>query len=422
MKGKSQNMIKYIIKRVLIMVPMLIAVLIFTWLLSHMMSVNPVANRIGTNLDPHVYERELRRIGFYDPWYVQLGIYLVHFFTGDWGTSYLVLPNIPVIDIIGTIFPKTIELMIFPTVVVPIIAVKLGVLSAKNKNTSKDVIIRLAAILGAGFPVFWIATLLQRFVGINLSRFTYGAISIEVVYSNTPGLDGPPSDNLPPSIYSVVFLIFFVRLIIGILLFSKNFNKYRASKQRKNKNYAILGSSMIILSVIFLIFLVINFYGFSYGTGFRIIDSFLYNEQVYLWDTLIHLLLPMISMTLVSLAGITRLTRSSMLEVMDQDYIRTARAKGVLEKDVVNKHALRNALIPTSNLIIGGVASGLLGSLYIEVTFNYPGFGYYMVQSIFAGDFLVINGLLVFAIIIILTGTLVADVMYTIIDPRIVYR
>jgi len=333
-----------------------------------------------------------------------------------------VLPNIPVIDIIGTIFPKTIELMIFPTVVVPIIAVKLGVLSAKNKNTSKDVIIRLAAILGAGFPVFWIATLLQRFVGINLSRFTYGAISIEVVYSNTPGLDGPPSDNLPPSIYSVVFLIFFVRLIIGILLFSKNFNKYRASKQRKNKNYAILGSSMIILSVIFLIFLVINFYGFSYGTGFRIIDSFLYNEQVYLWDTLIHLLLPMISMTLVSLAGITRLTRSSMLEVMDQDYIRTARAKGVLEKDVVNKHALRNALIPTSNLIIGGVASGLLGSLYIEVTFNYPGFGYYMVQSIFAGDFLVINGLLVFAIIIILTGTLVADVMYTIIDPRIVYR
>ena len=111
-----------------------------------------------------------------------------------------------------------------------------------------------------------------------------------------------------------------------------------------------------------------------------------------------------------------------MLEVMDQDYIRTARAKGVLEKDVINKHALRNALLPTSNLIIGGTASALLGSLFIEISFNYRGVGYYMVQAIFAGDYLVINGLLVFSIIIILTGTLVTDVMYTIIDPRIVYR
>ena len=351
MKRKSQNMIKYIIKRILIMFPMLIAVLIFTWILSHMMSVNPVANKIGFSLDPDVYEAELRRIGYFDPWYIQLGIYLRNFFTGDWGASYIVLPDMPVLEIIAAIFPQTIELMIFPIVIIPIVAVKLGVLSAKNKNTTKDVIIRFIAILGAGFPVFWIATLLQRFVGIGLRNFTYGAIDLEVVYSNSPGLTAPPTI-----------------------------------------------------------------------TGFRIIDSFLANDQLFLWDTLIHLLLPMISMTFVSLAGITRLTRSSMLEVMDQDYIRTARAKGVFEKDVINKHALRNALLPTSNLIIGGTASALLGSLFIEVTFNYRGFGYYMVQAIFAGDFLVINGLLVFATIIILTGTLVADVMYTIIDPRIVYR
>ena len=422
MTRKSQNMIKYVIKRVLVMFPMLIAVLIFTWLLSHMMSVNPVANRIGFTLDPDVYERELRRIGYYDPWFVQLGIYLRQFFTGDWGTSYIVLPNKPVTEIIGTIFPRTIELMIFPTVIVPIIAVKLGVLSAKNKNTSKDVIIRLAAILGAGFPVFWIATLLQRFVGISLNRITYGAIAIEVVYSNSPELDGPPTDNFAPPLYDLFSISFFILLLLGIILLYKNFNKFRASKQNKNLIYTILGSLMIIISVIPIIFLINAYYTNSYGCGFRIIDSFLYNDQIYLWDTLIHLLLPMISMTLVSLAGITRMTRSSMLEVLDQDYIRTARAKGVLEKDVINKHALRNALIPTSNLIIGGIASGLLGSLYIEVTFNYKGFGYYMVQSIFSGDFLVINGLLVFSVIIILTGTLVADVMYTIIDPRIVYR
>ena len=422
MKRKSQNMIKYLIKRILFMVPMLIAVLIFTWLLSHMMSVNPVANKIGFSLDPDVYEAELRRIGYYDPWYVQLGIYLQNFFTGDWGTSYIVLPDKPVLEIIATIFPKTIELMIFPIVIVPIIAVKLGVLSAKNKNKSKDIFIRLIAILGAGFPVFWIATLLQRFVGISLSRFTYGGIAIEVVYSNSPDLVGPPTDNFPPVMNNLFSFLFFLLFILGIILLYKNFNKFRDSKRNKNLIYTILGSLMVIISLVPIILLVIAFFENSYGTGFRIIDSFLYNNQIYLWDTLIHLLLPVISITFVSLAGITRLTRSSMLEVMDQDYIRTARAKGVLEKDVINKHALRNALLPTSNLIIGGTASALLGSLFIEVTFNYRGFGYYMVDAIFKGDFLVINGLLVFATIIILTGTLVADVMYTIIDPRIIYR
>ena len=177
MKRKSQNMIKYVIKRILFMIPMLIAVLIFTWLLSHMMSVNPVANKIGFSLDPDDYRRELERIGYYDPWYVQLGIYLLNFFLGDWGESYIVLPEMPVIEIIAKIFPRTIELMIFPIIIVPIIAVKLGVLSAKNKNKPKDVIIRLVAILGAGFPVFWIATLLQRFVGISLRNFTSKSVS-----------------------------------------------------------------------------------------------------------------------------------------------------------------------------------------------------------------------------------------------------
>jgi len=135
-----------------------------------------------------------------------------------------------------------------------------------------------------------------------------------------------------------------------------------------------------------------------------------------------HIILPVGCMCLVSLAGVTRQTRSSMLDVLDQDYIRTARAKGVQEKVVVHKHALRNALIPTSNLIIGGFSSIFLGSLFIEITFNYTGYGFWMVNSIFQGDYLVINGLLVFSTLIIMGGTLLADIMYTVIDPRITYR
>jgi len=156
-------------------------------------------------------------------------------------------------------------------------------------------------------------------------------------------------------------------------------------------------------------------------TGFRLIDAFLFNDQVLLQDTLVHLILPSISLIIVSLAGITRQTRASMLDVMRKDYIRTARAKGVEEKEVINKHALRNALIPTSNEIVGLVASLLVGSLFIEIIFNYKGIGWYLFYAIQSGDYVVIVGIVIVDSIIILSGTLTADVLYTIIDPRIVY-
>jgi len=335
-------------------IPMLILVLTFAWVLSHMMTVSPITNKLAGLVDAEVIQAELERVGYYDPWYVQLGLYYKNFFTGDWGKSYVIRDQVPVIDVILEIYPRTIELMIIPIVLSPFLAVKLGLSSAKHKDKSKDIFIRALAIFGAGFPVFWIATLLQLTFGYYLEIFTYGALDFPVVFANTPGM------------------------------------KYPAPAGR-------------------------------FKTGFRIIDSFLYNDQLYLWDTLIRLILPALCVTFVSLAAITRQTRSSMLDVLDQDYIRTARAKGVIEKDVINKHALRNALLPTSNLIIGGTATALLGSFFIEVTFDYKGFGYYMVRSIFLGDYLVINGLLVFSTVILLTGTLVADVMYTIIDPRITY-
>ena len=111
-----------------------------------------------------------------------------------------------------------------------------------------------------------------------------------------------------------------------------------------------------------------------------------------------------------------------MLDVLNQDYIRTARSKGVPDNQVINKHALRNALIPTSNLIVMGTAYSLLGTLFIEQIYNYKGFGLTLVRAISAGDFVLINGCVIFASVIILIGTLTADVMYTIIDPLIIYR
>ncbi len=355
MARQTQNMIKYIFKRVLLMFPILLIVLIVTFVLSRFMDVVPVIQRVGFNLDfnelQRLIELEKIRMGYDKPIIIQLLIYLQNFFTGNWGDSYLVEPNTPVIDVVATIFPKTIELMMIPMVIVPIIAIKLGITSSTNKDKSKDTFIRFFAILGAGFPIFFIGNILQLFFGNVLKDFTYGEFDLEIMFSNTPGfqLDG------------------------------------------------------------------------DYYTGFRIIDSFLNNDPVFFFDTLIHLFIPILCMSFASLAGITRQSRSSMLDILDQDYIRTARAKGVPENSVINKHALRNALLPTSNLIIAGVTGSLLGSLFIEATFTYYGFGYYFVRAVFQGDYLLINGFLVFSSLIIISGTLIADVMYTVIDPRITY-
>lgn len=354
MARKAQNMLKYIIKRILFFFPTLILVLTFTWFIARFLLVDPVLVKMGGLFDPEIIEAEKQRLGYDDPLYLQYGKYLLNFFTGNWGKSYILLNGRPIIDIIAEIFPKTIELVIFPIVIVPIIAVKLGIVSTRHKDKPKDTFVRGFAILGTAFPVFWIAILLQIFVGMILEFFTYGMFDLAIMDPNSSGLDYPAPSG-------------------------------------------------------------------SFRTGFRIIDSILYNNQKYLQDTLLHLILPTICITIVSLASITRQTRASMLEVMEQDYIRTARAKGVEEHDILNKHALRNAMIPTSNLIIGGIATSLTGSLLIEMAFNYTGMGYWMIQAIYVNDYLLINGLLVFSSIIILSGILIADVMYTIIDPRIIY-
>jgi len=346
---QTKNMVKYIIKRILLMIPITFAILIVSFTLSTFMSQNSLLNQLEGLVSPELVEAERIRMGYYDPWHVKVAKYFINFFSGDWGTSYVVADGVPVTTLIASIFPKTIELVILPVILIPILSVKLGVSSAKNRNNWKDTIVRGFMMLGVCIPVFWLATLLQYFFGTALLYFTYGALNIEVMNPNSVTMSYHPI------------------------------------------------------------------------TGFRLIDAILMNDQVLLQDTILHLAIPSFCLIAVSLAGITRLTRASMLEVMEKDYIRTARAKGVPNKEVINKHSLRNALIPTSTAIVGTTALLLTGSLYVETAFNYNGMGYYMVQAIIRGDYVVINGILVFSSIIILVGTLISDVLYTIIDPRIVY-
>ncbi|MFX1405996.1 MAG: ABC transporter permease [Promethearchaeota archaeon] len=156
-------------------------------------------------------------------------------------------------------------------------------------------------------------------------------------------------------------------------------------------------------------------------TNFRIIDCILTGRFDLLFDYLYHLFLPIMCLSFITLASITRQTRSSMLEVLEQDYVRTARAKGCKEKDVINSHARRNALIPTVTVIGLNFGGLLAGAVLTETTFNLHAIGELLVSAIQNTDYWVLNAIVFVTTITFIIINLITDLIYGLIDPRIRY-
>ena len=156
-------------------------------------------------------------------------------------------------------------------------------------------------------------------------------------------------------------------------------------------------------------------------TGFYVLDAIFAGQFWKIGDYLYHLVLPVFCLAFVTIAGILRQTRSSMLEVLEQDYVRTARAKGCKERTVIHTHALKNALIPTVTVIGLGFAGLLAGAVLTETTFNLNGMGSLLVEAIGLVDYWVINATVFIISIIFVLATLIVDLLYGILDPRIRY-
>lgn len=164
------------------------------------------------------------------------------------------------------------------------------------------------------------------------------------------------------------------------------------------------------------------FYSIKPITGLYLIDSLVSLNFPAFFDAVKHLILPSIALGTIPMAFIARITRSSMLDVMSRDYIRTARAKGLKEKSVIIKHALRNALIPI--ITASGTEFALLlgGAVLTETVFSWPGLGTYIVQAVNARDYPVVQGAVIFIAFIIAVVNLIVDLFYAVIDPRIHYQ
>ena len=336
----------YIVRRLLLIIPVLFGVSILVFVILQMFS--PVERASAFVTSPNQFANLsaiIEKYGLDQPAWIQYGNWIGQVFQGNLGWSKVV--SMPVVDAIFRFLPATLELAIFATPLIIFGGIFLGSKAAAHKNRMIDHVTRFGAILGWSLPTFWL--------GLMLLMVFYGYFS---------GL-------LPPERLSTE---------MSILVNSDSFTRY---------------------------------------TGLNVIDAVLNGNGRVLADSLRHLVLPVVTLTVVNLAFIMRLMRSSMLETLGKGYIQTARAKGLDENMVVNKHARRNAMIPVltvSGYIFAAIVNGVV---ITESIFNYKGLGWWAWQSAVTLDIPSVLGFAMFNAVLFVLTNLVVDLLYARLDPRV---
>jgi len=326
-KGESA-MIGYTVKRLIFMIPLLLGITIICFVVMHLAPGAPTD--LETQMNPRVSAEMKERLrAMYDldkPLPEQYLIWLNKLVRLDLGVSFS-SDRRPVADKILERLPITIALNILSMIMILMVAIPLGVLSAVHQNSFFDKITGVFVFIGFAVPTFWLALLLMILFGVQLGW-------------------------LP---------------ISGI----------------RSLNYEYLPPGMAFI------------------------------------DLIKHLIMPVLLSAFGGLAGFSRYMRANMLEVIRQDYITTARAKGLSERLVIYKHALRNALLPLVT-ILGLSVPGLIGgSVIFETIFAIPGMGQLFYMSVMARDYPTIMGILFIGAVLTLLGNLLADLSYALVDPRI---
>jgi peptide/nickel transport system permease protein len=355
-------MIQYVIRRLLMLIPVVIGILLVTFIITRAVPSDPCYVMLGEKATAAQCDAFRERFGLNDNVLVQFGRYLVNLAQGDFGES--IQYKRPVLDIIAERMPMTIELTLGAMVFSSVLGVLLGIVSALRRNSALDVGTMIFANIGLSMPVFWLGLLL--------------AYLFALVLKGTPFYI-PPSGRLSTAI-SLIPLV----KIWGLT--------------------DLTGASKFFITFI---------------SNSTILNGLLTLNFVMIKDALWHLILPSLAVGTIPLAVIARMTRSSLLEVLGLDYVRTARAKGVIERMVISKHALRNALIPIVTIIGLETSALLTGAVLTETIFVLPGMGSSMVNAILARDYPIIQGFTIIIALIFVFSNLIVDVSYAYLDPRI---
>lgn len=332
----------YIVRRLILLIPILIGVSVTTFILTHFTG-DPIAAWVTPKTPLSMYPMIRQHHHLDDPILVQYAYYvndLLHFNLGLSASE----GGRPVASALVDYFPATAELTIAAMILILLIGIPIGIISAIRKDRIEDHIVRIFSLCGVSIPIFWFALILQYVFYLKLGWLPLGGrLPLTVIP--------------PPRV-----------------------------------------------------------------TGFYTIDSLLAGQYETFVQAVIHLILPAFCLAFSSLAVTSRMIRSSMLEAMSQDFIQTARSKGLSEEVIVLKHALRNALIPTTTMSGLAFAGLLSGAVLTENIFMWPGIGRYSTKAITSNDFASIMGFTLLVVIVFVLVNLLVDILYAYIDPRVKHR
>jgi len=330
--------IKHIIRRLLMLIPVLLGISIITFGLLRLIPGDPARIRAGERATEEQVQRIREVWGLDKPVPEQYLIYIGKLLQGDMGVS--IKRNEDVLTEIRWALPTTLELALCAIVIACIIGIPAGIIAAYNRNTWGDLLVMTGSLVGISMPVFWLGLLLIYLFALKLGM-------------------------LPPS----------GRLSVGIEL--------------------------------------------ELITGMYLFDALIQGNIPAFWDAVKHMILPAFAVGTIPTAVIARMTRSSLLEVLRQDYIRTARSKGLTERTMMTRHALKNAFLPVVTIIGLQLGSLMVGAILTETIFSLPGLGRLIIDRILARDYPVVQGaVLLFAGVFVLINLLV-DLSYAYLDPRI---
>ncbi len=315
-------MLSYALRRIAMILPILLGISIISFAIMYVAPGQPTVMNLDPRISFEARARQIEALGLNEPPHVQYVKWLGNVLEGNLGTSFS--RRVPVTTMIGERLPNTLLLMATAALLAVLIAVPIGVFSARKQYTALDYSVTIGSFLGLATPNFWLGLMLIMVFSVQLGWTPVGGV-------------------------------------------------------------ATLGADFSVL------------------------------------DRLRHLILPAIVLASADMAALTRYTRSSMLEVLHQDYIRTARAKGLRERTVIFKHGLRNALIPIVTIVGLMLPTFVGGAVITEQLFSWPGIGKLFIEAVFERDYPVIMGVTMLGALLTVIGNLVADLLYAMLDPRIEY-
>jgi peptide/nickel transport system permease protein len=354
-------MTTFILRRLVLSIPVLVGILIFTFSLNRLIPGDPCRALYGEKATDELCDAFAVRYGLDQPIPTQLGIYMLKVIQGDFGVS--IRFGRTVSELLVERLPVTLELAAAALVFATLVGVPLGILSAYRHNSIMDIGGMVFANVGVSMPVFWLGLMLSFLFGVLLKDTPFAL---------------PPTGRLSAGANPIPF-----------------FEAWGIATEDSANGLMFFISRLNVVNAILTL-----------------------NGQLLL-DAIRHLILPAVAVGTIPLAIIARMTRSSVLEVLNQDYIRTARAKGLSEMKVVNIHAVRNALLPVVTIIglsFGGLVSG---AVLTETIFGFTGIGRTLFEGISARDYSLVQGVTVITAVAFVIINLTVDVLYGYLDPRI---